>query len=167
MGGRPKERQPWAVPDFLAEPEDPDRQRWAVTVLQTYFHKHREDGDPLYTGAIFDRLAGEGAGSEVTNRFTAEDLIAVTMLSVPVDPRAALRMPETAADDLSALLAEVPVDLDLIDAEDRHIGPDSNADQLWRRVDRYHRVGDPTTSRHLPRQRALRAVPAHGTPEAL
>ena len=58
---------------------------------------------------------------------TAEDLLAVTMLSVPVDARAALRMLETEADDLSALLSEVPVDLDLIDAEDRHIEPDSPA----------------------------------------
>jgi hypothetical protein len=56
---------------------------------------------------------------------TAEDLLAVTMLSVPADPRAALRMAE--ADDLSTLLAEVPVDLDLVDAEDRHIEPDSPA----------------------------------------
>jgi hypothetical protein len=116
MGGRPNHRQPWAVPDFLAGPEDPDRQRWAATVLQTYFHDRRDDGDPLYTGAVFDRLAGGGAAPAVANRFTADDSSAAIMLSVSVDPRA-LRMLETETDDLSALLAEVPVDLDLIDAE--------------------------------------------------
>lgn len=63
----------------------------------------------------------------------------MTMLSVPVDPRAALRMLEAEADDLSTLLAEVPVDLDLIDTEDRQIETDSPADQVWRHVDRYHR----------------------------
>lgn len=153
MGGRSNERQPWAVPDFFAEPEDPNRQRWAVTVLQTYFHVRRDDGDPLYTGAVFDRLSGGGAGPEVSNRFAADDLVAVTMLSVSVDPRAALRMLETEADDLSALLAKIPVDLDLIDADDHHVGPESPADQLWRLVDRYHRVGETTTSKLLARKR--------------
>jgi hypothetical protein len=153
MGGRPKDRRPWAVPDFLAEPNDPDRQRWAATVLKTYFHERREDGDPLYTGAVFDRLAGGGAAPKVADRFTADDLTAVTMLSVSIDPRAALRMLETEAKDLSALLAEIPVDLDLINADDHHIGPDSPADELWRRVDRYHRVGETTTSKLLARKR--------------
>jgi hypothetical protein len=116
------------VPEFLAEPEDPDRQRWTATVLQTYFHDRKDDGDPLYTGAVLDRLPGAGAAPVNANRFIVEDLIAATMLSVPVDPRAALRMLETEADDLSALLAEVPVDLDLVDADDRHIWPDSHSD---------------------------------------
>lgn len=153
MGGRSNGRQPWAVPAFFAEPEDSDRRAWAATVLQTYFHDRRDDGDPLYTGAVFDRRSGRSAGPESWNRFTADDLIAVTMLSVSVDPRAALRLLETEADDLSALLAKIPVDLDLIDADDRHIGLDSPADQLWRRVDRYHRVGETTTSKLLARKR--------------
>jgi hypothetical protein len=153
MGGRSNGRQPWAVPDFFADPEDPDRRVWAATVLQTYFHDRMDDGDPLYTGAAFDRLAGGGAAPEVADRFTADDLIAVTKLSVSVDPRAALRMLETEAGDLSALLTDIPVDLDLIYAEDRHIGPDSPADQLWRRVDRYHRVGETKTSKLLARKR--------------
>ncbi|WP_378021288.1 DUF6308 family protein [Actinomycetospora rhizophila] len=121
--------------------------------MQTYFHDRRDAGDPLYTGAAFDRLAGGGDAPKVANRFTADDLSAVTMLSVSVDPRAALRMLETEADDLSALLAKIPAELDLIDADNHQIGPDSPADELWRRVDRYHPVGETTTSKLLARKR--------------
>lgn len=141
------------MPDFLTQPDDPRRQQWATLVLTTYFSQQREDGSPAWTGAMFERFAGGGDAPDVANRFTADDLVAVTMLSVTVDARAALPLLDTDADALSELLAKVPLGLDLINADDSAIGERSHADDLWRLVDRYHRVGETTTSKLLARKR--------------
>jgi len=62
---------------------------WAVTALQTYCHgTTRASGRPLYTGACFEALAAR----EQPDAFTASDLVAVSMLSVTVPPRAAIRL---------------------------------------------------------------------------
>lgn len=81
------------------------------------------------------------------------------MLSVSADSRVALRMPEVEANALPALLAEVPVDLGSIDPEDRNVGPNSPADELWRRVDRLDRAGETTASKLRARKRP-RLLPA-------
>jgi hypothetical protein len=109
---------PWpvrlpALPVVLADP------RHAADLVHGYFEGRREDDrTPFYTGAAFERFAGGGDHPLVANMFTADDLVAVSMLSVQVPPRAALRILLDDADSLSAYLADVPADVDLADADE-------------------------------------------------
>lgn len=72
------------LPDVLFEPAE------AAELLGLYFHAREMDySGPLYTGGQFERFAGRGDHPDVVNRFTAEDLVAVSMLSVHGPSRAA------------------------------------------------------------------------------
>ena len=59
----------------------------AVTDLRVYFGL---DGGTPFSGAYFERLTGGGDRADAANRFTADDLVAVTMLSVSVPPGRAM-----------------------------------------------------------------------------
>jgi hypothetical protein len=54
----------------------------AIEAIDEYFG-HR-DGQIPYTGAFFERLGGGGDRPAIAHEIVAEDLIAVTMLSVRV-----------------------------------------------------------------------------------
>ena len=55
----------------------------AAALLEAYFRRD-EDARPCFTGANFERIGGGGDRLDVRERFTAEDIVAVTMLSVRV-----------------------------------------------------------------------------------
>lgn len=134
---------------------------WAVRLVGDYFHgrlpdDHRTDpGGPLFTGARFDRFPDDGprtAVDEATDWFTAEDLLAVRMLSVTVPARAAVRLLDTEAGWFHQLLADVPSDVALWEASDEHLGA---ADRLWRAVEDLHKVGWVTAGKLCARKRPL------------
>lgn len=89
---------------------------------------------------------------EVAGRFTAEDLVAVSMLSVDVPGAAALRILGARADDMASLLSRIPNDVELSNAHDEHIGKGSAASELWTLL-RKSGVGPVTTSKLLARKR--------------
>ena len=132
---------PWpirlpALPVVLADPHR------AADLIHCYFEgRQDDDGTPLYTGAAFERFAGGGDRPRVENMFTADDLIAVSTLSVPVPPRAALRILLDDADRLSAYLADVPADVDLADVDQAVIADGSAADRLWWQLYSYPGIG--------------------------
>ena len=99
----------------------------AAGALSAYF---RIDG-PVKgrsSGAWFERLAGGGDRPESARRIDADDLVAVTMLSVQVPPPVAAELLHgPLGDEVAALLTDVPADVALVDADDRHIGPTSAA----------------------------------------
>lgn len=102
----------------------------AQSMLQQYFGDGAAPSS--FTGASFERFAGGGDRPEVALRFTAEDIVAVSMLSVRIPGAAALEILDTRAEALNELLAEVPLALDLWDdAAEAAIAPGSSASLLW------------------------------------
>lgn len=92
------------LPDILAE----ERIAEAAALVRDYYAQPR-------TGKRFDDWAGGGDSPETVNTLTADDLIAVSFLSVDVPAEAAIGLLETYADQVSDLLAQLPADVDLAD----------------------------------------------------
>jgi hypothetical protein len=84
----------------------------AADVVRRYFAPREEGG---FTGAYFERLGGGGDRPEVADVFTAEDLVAVSMLSVRVEGHAAIEILDRRSDRLSELLRAVPTGVSLGD----------------------------------------------------
>jgi hypothetical protein len=124
----------------------------AAQLLRAYFQSRTATGQLVYTGGAFETFAGGGDRPEVAHRLTAEDLVAVSLLSVDVPGAAALRLLGTEAPRLSRLLGAIPADCELVDAVDDQIAPGSPADELWALV-RSCGVGPVTTSKLLARKR--------------
>lgn len=104
----------------------------AVERLREYFDR---DADQLFTGAHFELFAGGGDRPEVASKFTADDIVAVSMLNVKIPGAASLAILETHVQELNELLAAIPVDLDLWDdAAIPEIVTGSNAHELWTRL---------------------------------
>jgi hypothetical protein len=131
----------------------------AVDLVREYFAT-RPDGSPLYTGPTFDRLAGGGDRPETVNRFTEDDLVAVTMLSVEVPARAAIAVLGLMADEIQQLLSEIPSDVDLHEADPSLVAPDSPADRLWAQLESLEGVGWVTAGKLLARKRP-RLIPVY------
>jgi Family of unknown function (DUF6308) len=68
-----------------------------------------------YTGSVFDTWDSTGTRASDADRFTADDLGAVTFLSVEVDPGAAYALLSGRADMFSDLLTALGPDRDLAD----------------------------------------------------
>ncbi|MEU5034072.1 DUF6308 family protein [Streptomyces rubiginosohelvolus] len=112
------------------------------------------NGAPAYTGARFERLTGGGDQPEVANHFTSADFIAVATLSVDVPVRAVLHVLEPAGrNSYSRLLAQIPVDLELAAAEDRHVAKDSPAWNLWQTLRDVDGIGSVAAGKLLARKR--------------
>jgi hypothetical protein len=89
----------------------------AVALLRRYYYGSSSTfPGNAYTGARFD-----GWAKNEPERFTADDLVAVGMLSVRVSPRAAIALLVTRADEFNGLLADVGEDLDLVDVSEGEI----------------------------------------------
>lgn len=123
----------------------------AVRLLQGYFAPLRDGG---FEGGRFERFAGGGDRSHVQNTFTAEDLVAVTMLSVDLKAKAALSLLETDADEFTGLLGAVST-------TDRFelLPVDVVADESWPVLTLYRRlrglpgVGETRATKLLSRKR--------------
>jgi hypothetical protein len=121
----------------------------ALRYLQTYY------GQP-YTGAYFDTWAGaHNAG----NRFTADDLVAVSFLSVVVPPLAARELLDTRAAEFAALLDDVGPARDLADQAEA-VTDDQPASRLYRAVRALPGVGRTIGTKLLARKRP-RLVPIY------
>lgn len=112
----------WVLPDVLTNlADDRDEAEFypAAQVLAQYFRR-RPDGRVFFSGARFDRL-GRSDDSSASNCFTAEDLVAVSMLSVKVPAHAALVLTgdsgNETADAISEELKKLPPSLSLEEAK--------------------------------------------------
>lgn len=84
---------------------------------------HRYFGDPFAgagaaVAAAFDHWDSAGTRTQDVNRFTADDLVAVSFLSVDVPPTAARVLLRDRSDEFSELLAAIGPDRDLADEQD-------------------------------------------------
>src|SRR5437660_693869 len=126
----------------------------APNVLNEYFNSGR------YTGGRFERFAGGGDGPHVADRITSDDIVAVSLLGVRIPGQPALAILEERPTPLSALLADIPVAVDLWDAPEQTVSPDSPADQLWRNLNGLPGVGWVTAGKLLARKRP-RLIPVY------
>jgi hypothetical protein len=70
-----------------------------------------------YSGAYLERISGGGDRPEVAYQFTAEDLLATSVLSVQIEGYHALHVLDYQAHDLSNLLTQIPLGIALQDPE--------------------------------------------------
>ncbi|MGW5331845.1 DUF6308 family protein [Streptomyces bauhiniae] len=128
----------------------------AVGNLRRYFGL---EGGAAYTGARFEHLGGGGDRVGVAEVVTAEDLVAVQLLSVRVPAEAALKLLEgETGKSLSELLRRIPVDADMAEVGAGELDTDSAAEQAWALLHRVKGIGWVTAGKLLARKRPLLPV---------
>ncbi|MDR6685750.1 hypothetical protein J2Y41_001305 [Arthrobacter sp. 1088] len=151
------------LPDILSA----DRTDDAATLVTKYYTKLYRNDVPQ-TGSRFDDWAGGGDRPNVANSVTADDVLAVSFLSVQVPAPAAIGIVESRANDVSELLDQIPTDLDLAavssDDYDRFLGQQSPANALWRLLrgsDTYRWGIGPTTASKIMARKRPRLIPIY------
>lgn len=124
----------------------------ALSYLRTYYGK---SGAGQHTGAYFD----DWAPQQDPDRFSAEDVVAVSFLSVFVPPMAAHKLLEAQADHFNELLREVGPDRDLA-TEETPLDDTWAARRLFSALRELHGVGPTTASKLIARKRP-RLVPIY------
>jgi hypothetical protein len=115
------------IPDELRD------ENVAVGLVKKYFEDDPDTERARYSGSYFERLGGGGDRPEAACQITAEDLLAVSMLSVPVVRYYALHVLDYRAREISGLLSQIPTGIGLADAEAADlIAEDGPAQELWR-----------------------------------
>ncbi|MBO1756456.1 DUF6308 family protein [Allobranchiibius sp. CTAmp26] len=131
----------------------------AVKVLTEYFTRRTGTGDPWYTGGVFDGWDPSGTRSRSMDTFTADDLVAVTLLAVEFPGQAAVSILDTHRKRFNDLLRDVGDDRDLVDepSVEEAAFP---AWPLWRALMSLPGMGPTTTSKLIARKRP-RLVPVY------
>jgi hypothetical protein len=142
---------PFRLPKALSTDDDSR----ALSYLSTYYGK---GGADQYTGAYFD----EFAPNQDPDRFSAEDVVTVSFLSVFVPPMAAHCLLVSHADHFNDLLVDVGPDRDLA-TEEATIDDTWAARRLYRALLGLPGVGPTTASKLLARKRP-RLVPIYDSP---
>jgi hypothetical protein len=139
----------------------------AARNLHDFFTELMPRTGQVRSSSRFDSWAGGGDASAVRNRFTADDVVAASFRSVKIPARTAVALLDTHAAAISDVLASIPADLDLPDADPlQDLGPDSPARQLWNLLRGRHSdgggwgVGPSTASKLLSRKRP-RLIPVY------
>lgn len=128
-----------------------------IEQVRTYF-------DPAsgFSGSEFDTFAGGGDAVGHKDVFTADDLVAVTLLEMTVPGETALAILHRQTSRFNTLLAEIPADVNLWEAPEDIVGPESAATTLWERLMASPKMGWVTTSKLLARKRP-RLLPVYDT----
>lgn len=95
----------------LVEPRHRDD---AVVALRCYYGRPPHDEHGAFLGARFDAWDSLGTRARDADRFTADDLVAASLLDVAVAAPAAVMLLDTRADAFCDLLAELGPDRDLV-----------------------------------------------------
>jgi Family of unknown function (DUF6308) len=96
----------------------------AVAALKHYYGNSEYCGEGCLTGAYFDGWDSTGTRASDIDRFTADDLVAVTFLTVAVPARAARRLLDPVDNVFNGLLKQICPDRELAD----EVGP---LDATW------------------------------------
>jgi hypothetical protein len=120
-----------------------------VQLVQKYFNP-----EGRFSGRRFEFLGGGGSRPGEAERITAEDLVAVSMLSVNVPGDAAIEILETHAREISGLLKKVPVGKTLWEADEADVDDESShAAHLWQLLKKIKGVGWVTANKLVARKR--------------
>jgi hypothetical protein len=134
------------LPDAL---RDAGEDSQALAFLGTYY------GKPFgrnYTGAEFDFWDSSGTRTTDYDRFTADDLVSITFLSVAVRGMGAIDILRDGADEINSLLAQVGPDRDLA-YEPGPIDRDWPAWSLNKRLQVPKHIGPVIASKLMARKR--------------
>lgn len=106
----------------------------AAKLVSRYYTQLFKNGLPR-TGSRFETWAGGGDAPRVVNHITADDLVAVSFLSVDIPGSVAVGLLETYRGEISDLLTRIPANLDLADVKPGDfagvLGEGSPAWELW------------------------------------
>ncbi|GAB3989019.1 DUF6308 family protein [Nocardioides marmoraquaticus] len=105
-----------------------------------------------FTGARFDTWDSSRTRATSANLITADDLVAVTFLSVEVPAKAAFELLDTSSAEFSALLEELGPDRDLVN-EKVAWAEDWAGSRLWMRLTQLPDIGPTTASKLFARKR--------------
>ncbi|MFE8886874.1 DUF6308 family protein [Pseudarthrobacter enclensis] len=122
----------------------------ACDYVRRYYGLNNDHQGP-FTGAHFDGLPTVAA-----NRITAEDIIAVSCLSVHVPAAAAVEILGGQTEEISALLSRIPIsNLEElpIDQHEELFGAGSAASDFWLLLRKHVGVGPTTASKLMARKR--------------
>ena len=129
-----------SFPSLLTHLEESDGS-FAKSSLEAYFFGN------AYTGSSFETFC-----SKAPNNFTAEDIVAVSMLSVNIPPSASRWILKTGQEDLSKLLSKIGQNLS-IDHPDADLTKGSDAWNLWKMLILRWGVGETKASKLLAAKR--------------
>lgn len=143
--------------DFMKLPTGvEDRGPLGVTYLKSYYSAvldpESRKTSSWYSGAYFDRWSGD-CPDDSPNQFTAEDVVALSFLSVPVKAEAALTILRWRAVEFSELLAEIGPDRDLAEEPAWLIGPEWPAWKLEKALRSITGIGPVSASKLIARKR--------------
>ena len=102
------------LPAALADPDDDAA---ALALLRRYYGE-KFPAPPSMSGAAFDLWDSAGTRQADSDRFTADDLVAVTFLSVDTPAPAARALLRDRKDEFSALLVGIGPDRELADEDE-------------------------------------------------
>lgn len=136
------------LPQLLDDADD----HGAIDVLSRYYARGVYAGQAPFTGASFDAWDSSGTRAADSNRFTADDVIAVSLLSVSVPAAAAIELLDARADEFTKLLVDVGDDRDLVDERDPW-ADDWPGWLLWKALVSLRGVGPTTASKLFARKR--------------
>ncbi len=135
----------------------------SVEDLRSYFGLGLVAGSsPPFTGGRFEALGEGGDRPGVADGITAEDLVAVQMLSVRVPAEVALELLEgQLGEEVAAELTEIPTDVDLGTPDAARLLADGGpADRAWHLLDSEDEVSWTIAGKLLARKRP-RLVPVY------
>lgn len=139
---------PIRLPRVLRDGDDAG----AVDVLQEYFTRPAVKTGHIRTGARWDSWDPSGRRAADADTFTADDLVAITLLSVQVPAQGAWIMLGDRNAELNRLLAAVGPDRDLVD-ERAAVTPDSPVWRLETGLREIHGIGRIVASKLIARKR--------------
>jgi hypothetical protein len=124
----------------------------AVALLECYYGTGAHAHHGSFTGAWFDTWDSTGTRADDVDWFTADDLVAVSFLSVDIPPAAARQLLDTEAAKFSELLVELGPDRDLVE-ETYPWEDDWAGSRLWSALRALPDVGSTRASKLYARKR--------------
>jgi hypothetical protein len=141
------------IPGVLTNPAEKPR---ALKYLTEYFATYPLDTQDVpegrYTGSHFERFGGDRRKTD-KDIFSADDVVSLSLLSVRLKGHAVLHLLDADNARLSALLAQVPADVDLVDVPLADIKSGWPAWDLYEALKKIKGIGTTSASKLLARKR--------------
>lgn len=135
---------------------EPGAEERALSLLKLYYSIEPSAARPngaRFAGSHFDSWDSTGTREADVDRFTADDLVATSILNANVPRDAAIALLDTRADEFGALLAALP-DRHLVEEREPWSADWAGA-RLWDAVRSLPGMGTTVTSKLLARKRPL------------
>ena len=135
----------------------PDARGEAALVLKAYFAP-LSARDAGFTGGAWDAFDPSGTRAASANTFTADDIVACSLLGTPIGARAAIELVDRQRRRFEVLLEQVGPDVDFVDLESMDTEPFTSVRRLYQALDSLPQIGETRATKLLARKRP-RLVP--------